>query len=274
MKIIKIEGDLAEQMFQYALYCRFRAEEAEVALDAPRSFIDTKLFALGNAVQATSAQIAALRGSAMGRIKEALKLSKSDDKVITDSFGVYSRQAIDATEGYYRGTWASQRYFEPVADEVAATFVASAEKLSPEARSVLAEIEQCDAETVALHVHKPTSPQNTCTTDYYNWAIANIRTYVPEARFFVFSTDVELARQCLMLPDGSRLVDCSKWSDFDLMQTMLRASHNIAANTLLSWWAAWLNPNPDKITIVPARWTTAGTPPDLIPIYWTAIPTT
>ena len=102
MKIIKIEGDLAEQMFQYALYCRFRAEEAEVALDAPRSFIDTKLFALGNAVQATSAQIAALRGSTVGRIKEALKLSKSGDKVITDSFGVYSRQAIDVLYPRYK----------------------------------------------------------------------------------------------------------------------------------------------------------------------------
>lgn len=273
MKIIKIEGDLAEQMFQYALYCRFRAEEADVALDASRSLIGTK-FTLSDAVQASSAQIAALRGSAVGRIKEALKLSKTSDKVITDTFGVFSRDAVDATEGYYRGTWASQRYFEPVAEEVATTFLVPADNLAPEARNVLDEIAKSDAETVALHVHKPTSPQNTCTTDYYNWAIANIRTYVPEARFFVFSTDVELARQCLLLPEGSLFVDCSKWGDFDLMQTMLRASHNISANTLLSWWAAWLNPNPDKITIVPARWTPTGTPPDLIPIYWTAIPTT
>ena len=267
---------MAEQMFQYALYCRFRAEGADVALDAPRSFIDTKLFALGNVVQATSAQIAALRGSTVGRIKEALKLSKSDDKVITDSFGVYSRQAIDAIEGYYRGTWASQRYFEPVADEVAATFVASAEKLSPEARSVLAEIEQCDAETVALHVHKPTSPQNTCTTDYYNWAIANLQTFVPEARIVVFTDAPDLVKQHILLPEGSRFVPSGALSQTDVMQVMLRTSHIVCANTLTSWWAAWLMPNPDKIVIVPQRWSANPDvqPRDLMPIYWTAIPVT
>ncbi len=110
MKIIKIEGDLAEQMFQYALYCRFRAEGAEVALDAPRSFIDTKLFALGNVVQATSAQIAALRGSAVGRIKEALKLSNKAvvealDGLPTNKIhcSVLAEEAVkSAVEDYYK----------------------------------------------------------------------------------------------------------------------------------------------------------------------------
>ena len=273
MKIVSIEGEMPEQMFQYALYCRLRSMGGEVALDAPRNWIGSA-FHLDDAVMASQQQIADLLGSVGSRLKVLLKISKTDDKVISDTFGHYHRDALEVDEGYFRGSWASQRYFEPVADVVAKAFVAPVENLSPASAAIVAEMQNSGVETVALHVHRPTSAQNTCTTDYYNWAIANIRTYIPDARFFVFSTDVDLASQCLLLPEGSRVIDTKKISDFDLLQTMLHASHNIGANTLLSWWAAWLNPNPDKITIVPNRWTPAGTPPDLIPIYWTAIPTT
>ena len=57
---------------------------------------------------------------------------------------------------------------------------------------------------------------------------------------------------------------------------MLRTSHIVCANTLTSWWAAWLMPNPDKIVSVPQRWSANPDvqPRDLMPIYWTAIPVT
>jgi len=57
---------------------------------------------------------------------------------------------------------------------------------------------------------------------------------------------------------------------------MSRADHNVIANSSFSWWAAWLNPNPDKIVVAPTLWfdPTYLSPEqslDLVPEAWDRI---
>jgi len=273
MKIIKINGTLPEQMFQYALYLRLRHDGQEVSLAVPRMWIAKDLGLSGYGV-ASDEQLKKYQMSLVGRIKNVFGKNSVPENVITDAFGEYSRKAIDADEALLVGTWASPRYFESVADDVRGAFILLKQLLSAATRSIVALMAECDREVVAMHIHQPTSQSNTCTTDYYNWAIANIRTYIPDAQFFVFTDSPAIVKQHILLPEHSRMIPTSNLSDLDLLQILLRANHNICANTLISWWSAWLNPNPDKIVIVPQRWSVATQPTDLIPIYWTAIPTT
>ena len=273
MKIIKIFGSLCEQMFQYALYLRLKNQGDNVALLTPKQWIASQ-FALTGYTEATANDVAPFRASLSDRLKGIFGKTADKGNVITDTFGVFARDVIDATEGLCIGSWASPRYFEAANEDVSRAFIVPECQLSDAAKGILAH--KGRRETVALHIHQPTSPSNTCTTDYYNWAIANIRTYITDAQFLVFTSDAELVKQQLLLPDDSIFVSTANLSDFDLMQAMLHSNHIICANTLTSWWAAWLNPDPDKIVIVPQRWSADADnkPTDLIPIYWTAIPVT
>ena len=62
--------------------------------------------------------------------------------------------------------------------------------------------------------------------------------------------------------------------EISMLPYLSRTSHNLLAATLTSWWAAWLNRNPDKIVLAPDHWSKTTDYPDLYPSSWTTIPTT
>lgn len=110
-----------------------------------------------------------------------------------------------------------------------------------------------------------------CTEAYYREGIRQMRERYPGCRFFVFTNDrIWAARQS---GKGQRTGDgvCGFGSDpvsdvtwIDLPQTgdndyaefvlMSRCKHHILANSSFSWWASYLNPNPHKYILAPARW--------------------
>ena len=93
-----------------------------------------------------------------------------------------------------------------------------------------------------------------CTEAYYKEAFARMERLVPGARFFLFSNDPEWTREhfesknCVLV-EGS--TEDTGYMDLYLMS---RCRHNIIANSSFSWWGAWLNENPEKKVIAPAKW--------------------
>ena len=52
---------------------------------------------------------------------------------------------------------------------------------------------------------------------------------------------------------------------------MSSCKNNIIANSTFSWWAAWLNSNPDKLVISPDRWTNENDRKDILCESWIKI---
>ncbi|MCI5051970.1 MAG: alpha-1,2-fucosyltransferase [Simkaniaceae bacterium] len=80
------------------------------------------------------------------------------------------------------------------------------------------------------------------------------------AQFFVFSDDIAFAKE--MLPtNGKRVIFIigeNVYTDFHLLSN---CKHQIISNSSFSWWAAWLNQNPDKKVVRPLKW--VGGYPDI-----------
>lgn len=84
-----------------------------------------------------------------------------------------------------------------------------------------------------------------------NFYLELAMSYFPNKDFMVFSDDLPWCRLNVRHP-RARFVDTG--DDIKDFKLMASCRHQIIANSTYSWWAAWINPNPDKIVIAPKNW--------------------
>ncbi|SDQ80454.1 Glycosyl transferase family 11 [Pseudovibrio sp. Tun.PSC04-5.I4] len=116
--------------------------------------------------------------------------------------------------------------------------------------------------TVALHIRRGDFLKQdihkiygVCTPDYYIRALKFLGAKLGVLQPLVFSDDIEWCKQTLsnipnitffdVLPDGKDVQD---------FMIMSKCAHQIIANSTFSWWAAYLNQNPDKQIVAPFPW--------------------
>ena len=86
--------------------------------------------------------------------------------------------------------------------------------------------------------------------DYYQEAVGKFAD--GEYGFLVFSDDIQYCKK--MFGEDPNILYSEHSKDFTDMAMMSMCDHNIIANSTFSWWAAWLNSNPDKRVIAPSIW--------------------
>lgn len=70
-------------------------------------------------------------------------------------------------------------------------------------------------------------------------------------KFLVFSDDIEWCKRNVV---GDYEIKFSEGlGEYDDLAMMASCGHNIIANSSYSWWAAYLNPNPNKVIVSPAQ---------------------
>jgi hypothetical protein len=174
------------------------------------------------------------------------------------------------------GFWQSERYFADAKEEVARAFTFS--DALPPAAETLAEGIRRHTASVSLSVRRgdyvnAANAKIFGGTDlnYYHDAIAYIVSRVPEPHFYVFSDDIAWCRENVT---PSFLVTYVP-ADIDgrsVMQLSSLCKHHIIANSTFSWWAAWLNKNPNKIVVAPKRWSADSREEnDIVPKEWVVL---
>lgn len=96
------------------------------------------------------------------------------------------------------------------------------------------------------HLHEDMSD------NYYAKAIAYFKKLDQKLKFKVFSDDIEWCKNNPLFRDYD--IEFFHGSEIEDLNELASCEHQIIANSSFSWWAAWLNPNPDKIVIAPKQW--------------------
>jgi hypothetical protein len=103
-----------------------------------------------------------------------------------------------------------------------------------------------------------------CSTDYYDRAMA----LFPNKQFLIFSDDTAYCREQFK---GDRITVVEGGTELSDFNKLASCEHQIIANSSYSWWAAYLNPNPNKKVIAPLAWHPDGIERTKIPQEWTKV---
>jgi hypothetical protein len=188
-------------------------------------------------------------------------------------FHYWADLALHATNRVYiQGYWQCERYFSRHADTIRHDLTFK-EPFNQAFVELAKTIRSCVA--VSLHIRRGDyvghSKHSACPIDYYLRAMASIKGRVRDAVFFAFSDDPRWTRAALASHEF-KVIIVDKYSTDEAhndMHLMSLCRHNVIANSSFSWWAAWLNPRPDKIVIAPKQWFSDGdSAPDLVPSNW------
>ena len=177
---------------------------------------------------------------------------------------------------YLRAYWQAAGYAAAVESRLREEFVL---KTEPSGKN-LETLNRIAASRCPVSVHirrgdyKGTGHDLTLPMSFYEKAIAVLRDRLTSPELFVFSDDIEYARQNLSRDLKIHFVDHNnEFTAYEDLRLMGACRHHVIANSSFSWWGAWLTPRSDKLVLAPKHWRgqVVSYYPDLYPAGWELI---
>ncbi|MGK9119230.1 alpha-1,2-fucosyltransferase [Olivibacter jilunii] len=269
MKIVRFLGGLGNQMFQYAFYKALEKQFDTVKADI-REFKAYKLhngFELENVFDIRLKHASALEVNLLNHRNRQWKYRKlrrllflkgeyyEESKLFSYNASLFD----DPTSKIYWGYWQHHLYVERVADQLRKDFTFPDLKPSKNLE-LLNELKQ-SPQSVAIHVRRGDYLKDPylgglVDRQYFEKAILTIKERLENTMFYIFSDDMPWCMENLPLNDNeAKFIDWNTGMEsYRDMQLMSNCKHAIISNSSFSWWAAWLNTNPDRLIVVPKVW--------------------
>jgi len=148
------------------------------------------------------------------------------------------------------GYWQSEQYFKDIRSSLL-------EELTPKNMPELPQW-AANKKSVAVHIRRTDylteSKFGFLGEQYYHEAMDKMQQQFKDPLFIFFSDDIEWCKNTFGHIDNVLFETSKEWeADYLQLFLMSKCSHQIIANSSFSWWSGWLNNNPEKLVIKPAR---------------------
>ena len=253
--LLKVEGGLGNQMFQYAT-ARALMKNFDFLLFNVSSYKDDYL----------DRKFKLLNYNIMGSVSknkffEKAFIPNTTINIILDKLSLYSlikgngflihNELLQKTKLFTRiqGFWQSELYFNSIRSELISEFMP---KVIPTLPKIF-----LFPNTVGIHVRR-TDYLNDLRygfigENYYRNAMSLVKQKVLNPCFILFSDDIQWCKRTFR-EESIVFSDVFDWlEDYDQLYLMSKCKHQIIANSSFSWWGAWLNTNPHKIVVRPIK---------------------
>jgi len=277
---IEIGGRCGNQMFQYAFaralqekfyhdydiqMCFKNVEKSGTSKDGWENSL--KYFNTSNAHVVESVQLRKVQYVICGAyalLKRILPNVEITMQKLLNKNGIYaSRKShyIETIESnskvvYCRGRFEAYQYFDFIRDELIKEFTPKEDVLEHN-RALMQEIQTTQSVCVTIRrgdfLAEGNSKFNVCDKDYFARAMQKVKEIIPNAKFFVFSDDVEDIKKNFCFP-GATVYETGNDPVWEKLRLMYSCKHFIISNSTFSWWAQYLGDYEKKIVFAPLKW--------------------
>lgn len=277
MDIVRISDGLGNQMFQYAFARKWNI------ITGHRVYLDTRyinnedLFAGGRNPQLKGKL--AYRKYGLSEFRTALPIAKEEVLSCCERlyqwFGCHKTEDEDFYEAvfqrgaklpaYYQGYFFDLRYYNDIRALLQHEFSLKEKiKLPCGLRKILNR-----EDTVSVHIRRGDFlklNRDISSSGYYERAFAYMGERIASPFYLIFSDEVEWVKENMDIPGEKIFVSDMGFADYAELTIMKHCKNNIIANSTFSYWAAYLNGNPEKNVVCPKGWRKS-----VIPVDWTAL---
>nr|MBP3259349.1 alpha-1,2-fucosyltransferase [Bacilli bacterium] len=155
---------------------------------------------------------------------------------------------------YLEGYFQSSKYFDEYKDVIRKEFTVK-DKVLDRNKKLLEKIKK--EESVCIHIRRGDYTKVTnhlvCDIDYYKKAFNLMKSKVPNAKYYIFSDDIEWVKENIDFGKKVNYVEGGN-PNYEELRLMYSCKHFIMSNSSFSFWAQYLSTNKKKVVIAPSKW--------------------
>lgn len=279
MIIIKVQGGIGNQIFQYALGRAFERKGKVVKYDI-NSYKDyrhpfrLKYFnvrmdiASDDEIEKTK-NFKYLDLKIISSYKLINKLFQLFDKLIyvhcahiIEKPFFFEKRIFNLDNRYLEGYWADSKYYYQVKNFLKHELSIQPKYKNKNLENLATKIKESNLPYVSIHIRRGDYLWNvnknifsSLPKEYYIKSLMYIKKKIGKVKVLVFSNDINWCKENFSKEFEyiDREYNFEDYYEFELMKL---CQHNVIANSTFSFWAAFLNENPNKIVIAPKIWYT------------------